>query len=299
MRRPSCRPCRGAEMSAYPVSRLSAVATETCCRCYRIRFNPVGGDQGLAVLARWRDPQSMLAVLVERHELAATAALPKAGDAGELVVLFAESGLHGDQALRQRLEDWMAAGAGESRMLLEAPSFGERILWRPGRALIIGKAERCQELLDGLIAFAWYESRLRLLEAESDDAWPSAEDDIALTQLPGRRDLTRKGYLNERIRCSTLWRMRHTRLQSHLEKAPAHLHPAVQRLYNELAVQAEVHDRLATLDDRLEVFQDLYELAADRLSEYSYFRGELLLEWLIVVLLLLEAGLGLGAFWWR
>ena len=48
----------------------------------------------------------------------------------------------------------------------------------------------------------------------------------------------------------------------------------MRRLYNELAMQAEVHDRLATLDDRIEVLQDLYELAADRLlGEYRYFRA--------------------------
>ena len=57
----------------------------------------------------------------------------------------------------------MAAGEDERQPTLEAPSFGERVLWRPGRALVIGNPERCRELLEGLAVFAWHEGHLRRL----------------------------------------------------------------------------------------------------------------------------------------
>ncbi|HBP2317731.1 TPA: hypothetical protein L5X20_004784, partial [Pseudomonas aeruginosa] len=188
-------------------------------------------------------------------------------------------------------------GEDERQPTLEAPSFGERVLWRPGRALVIGNPERCRELLEGLAVFAWHEGHLRRLEGETAAAWEPAQADVELTQLPRRAALRRQEHVNRQVRRTTLWRMAYARLESHLEKPPLQLNGAVRRLYNELAMQAEVHDRLATLDDRIEVLQDLYELAADRLGEYRYFRGELRVEWLIVAILLLEAGLSLWELW--
>ncbi|MBF2951014.1 hypothetical protein HKT30_26545, partial [Pseudomonas aeruginosa] len=163
--------------------------------------------------------------------------------------------------------------------------------------LVIGNPERCRELLEGLAVFAWHEGHLRRLEDDTAAAWEPAQADVELTQLPRRAALRRQEHVNRQVRRTTLWRMAYVRLESHLEKPPLQLNGAVRRLYNELAMQAEVHDRLATLDDRIEVLQDLYELAADRLGEYRYFRGELRVEWLIVAILLLEAGLSLWELW--
>ncbi|HCF0326987.1 TPA: hypothetical protein NH777_005654, partial [Pseudomonas aeruginosa] len=244
-----------------------------------------------------RDPQPALALLAQRSELGEDAKLPDTAGDNELLVIFASAGLQTGHAWRQRLEAWMAAGEDERQPPLEAPSFGERVLWRPGRALIIGNPERCQELLEGLAVFAWHEGHLRRLEDDTAAAWEPAQADVELTQLPRRAALRRQEHVNRQVRRTTLWRMAYARLESHLEKPPLQLNSAVRRLYNELAMQAEVHDRLATLDDRIEVLQDLYELAADRLGEYRYFRGELRVEWLIVAILLLEAGLSLWELW--
>ncbi|KSF68788.1 hypothetical protein ABZR71_27835 [Pseudomonas paraeruginosa] len=283
-------------MPAAPLASVPLAPPAAPCLLHRVRFSPGTDSGGLPLLARLYDPQPALALLAQRSELAENDELPATAGDDELLVVFASAGLQTGHAWRQRLEAWMAAAEGDRQPTLEAPSFGERVLWRPGRALIIGNPERCRELLDGLVAFAWYESRLRRLEDETAAAWEPAQADIKLTQLPRAGHLSRQAHVNEQVRRTTLWRMGYTRLESHLEKAPAHLDGAVRRLYNELALQAEVHDRLATLDDRIEVLQDLYELATDRLGEYRYFRGELRVEWLIVALLLLEAALSLWEF---
>src|SRR5260221_7082389 len=83
-------------------------------------------------------------------------------------------------------------------------------------------------------------------------------------------------------------RMRFARLEPCLEKASIALAGPARRLATELAVQAEVIDRLGSLDDRLEVCEDLYELANDRLSEFTYFHREFRLELWIIVLLVAE-----------
>ena len=66
----------------------------------------------------------------------------------------------------------------------------------------------------------------------------------------------------------------------------------------------EVQDRLKALDDRLEVFEDVYELANDRLLEYGNFLTEARLEiWIIVILVaevvLMLAEIGWGLYTWH
>ncbi|WP_057383337.1 hypothetical protein [Pseudomonas aeruginosa] len=284
-------------MSAAPLASVPLAVNGAPCLLHRVRFRSAADSGALPLLATLRDPQPALALLAQRSELGEDAKLPDTAGDNELLVIFASAGLQTGHAWRQRLEAWMAAGEDERQPPLEAPSFGERVLWRPGRALIIGNPERCQELLEGLAVFAWHEGHLRRLEDDTAAAWEPAQADVELTQLPRRAALRRQEHVNRQVRRTTLWRMAYARLESHLEKPPLQLNSAVRRLYNELAMQAEVHDRLATLDDRIEVLQDLYELAADRLGEYRYFRGELRVEWLIVAILLLEAGLSLWELW--
>jgi uncharacterized Rmd1/YagE family protein len=68
-------------------------------------------------------------------------------------------------------------------------------------------------------------------------------------------------------------------------------------LARELAAQAEVVERFHWVDDKLEVYDDLYELANDRLSEFAYFMREYRLEAWIIVLLLVECVLMSVELW--
>lgn len=267
------------------------------CRLYRVSFR--NRDDGLPVLLRLEDPQPALALLAQDEALTEDQPLPDDARAGELMVIFASGGLQTGHAWRQRLESWMAPDPSVQSPILDIPSFSDRVLWRPGRGLIIGSPERSRELLEGLAAFDWYESRLRDLENAVAQAWKPAQRDIELTHQLQPAALSRQTEVNRQVLHTTHWRMTYTRLESHLEKPPQQLPGAVRRLYNELSVQAEAHDRLAALDDRIEVLQDLYELATDRLSEYRYYRGELRVEWLIVAILLIDTGLSLWEFWHR
>jgi uncharacterized Rmd1/YagE family protein len=103
--------------------------------------------------------------------------------------------------------------------------------------------------------------------------------------------------VNQTTRETALRRIRLARLSPHLEKPTLSLSGPARRLVSELANQADVPDRLKYVDDRLEVFENLYELANDRLSEYSHFVREYRLELWIVALLVVEALLILVELW--
>jgi hypothetical protein len=245
---------------------------------------------GSAPLCSFADPYPRFAI-AESLSVEELLALPVAAEPEEdqLRLVLLPAGLASPLELQQRAEEWMHRGrlsAGQPTADLMLRS--ERILWRPGQALMIGPPDRLQEVLPGLVEFAFYEGELRKLERETEAEWEIAEVDVYLTHSVDAEALERRGHVDEMTLHVTRRRMRFARLEPCLEKASISLCGPARRLATELAMQAEVIDRLGWLDDRLEVCEDLYELANDRLSEFTYFNREFRLELWIIVLLVAE-----------
>jgi hypothetical protein len=245
---------------------------------------------GAAPLSSFVHPYPRIAV-AESLSLGELLALPVAAEPedDQLRLVLLPAGLASPLELQKLAEEWMHRGglsAGQPTADLMLRS--ERILWRPGQALMIGPPERLQEVLPGLIEFAFYEGELRKLERETEADWEAAEVDVYLTHSVNVETLERRAHVDEMTLHVTRRRMRFARLEPCLEKASISLPGPARRLATELAMQAEVIDRLGWLDDRLEVCEDLYELANDRLSEFTYFNREFRLEFWIIVLLVAE-----------
>jgi hypothetical protein len=260
---------------------------------------------GATPLAAFRDPYARWAI-GEPVELesALRSSLPSPAPQSEFTFVFLPSGSTTPIELQRRAEAWVS----EPPLARESPAIhlpvidlvmqSDRILWRPGSAVVIGSSRRMSEVLAGLVEFSYYEAELRRLEQELEVDWPAAEADVSLTHGVDRQALARRGHVNEMTRRMALRRIRFARLAPRLEKAPLTLSGPMRRLFSELAQQADVVDRLRSLDDRLEVFEDLYELANDRLGELSYFQKEHRLEAWILAMLLVEVFLMLFEIWW-
>jgi hypothetical protein len=257
-------------------------------KALRIRFvKQFAGGTPLATFAH-PYPRFAVAESLEVEELLALS-IGTEPEEDQLRLVLLPAGLASPLELQKRAEQWMHRGglsAGQPTVDLMLRS--ERILWRPGQAMMIGPPERLQEVLPGLIEFAFHEGELRKLEREIDADSETAEGDVDLTHSVGRDKLWRRTHVDEMTVRMTRRRMRFARLEPRLEKASISLPGPARRLAGELAMQAEVIDRLGWLDDRIEFCEDLYELANDRLSEFSYFNREYRLEFWIIVLLLSE-----------
>ena len=257
----------------------------------RIRFLPAA-PPGAKVLARFRDPYDRVAVA----ETIPLDRLPPAADTAEpfddFHFLFLPSGSTNTPYEQQkRGEDWMQAPPGDPFAVqpIDLTLRNDRILWRPGRALVLGAPDRMDEILIALVHFAFYEGEMRRLEQEIREDWPLVERDLPLTHQVGAADLKRWPDANRMVRVTALRRVRLTRLDLYLSKVPAQLTGNVRKVYAELLLwYAELPDRYIALDDQIEIFEDLYESANDRLSEYAYFRKEFIIEAWIVVILALE-----------
>ncbi len=189
--------------------------------------------------------------------------------------------------LQRTVEAWIAQpSAGKHASApIELVFRGDRICWRPDRAMVIVAGTRREEVVAGLVGFARNELELRRLESETSEKLSAAAGDVDLTHAVVRASLSRQA----RVNAITVWaaqaRIRFTLLEPTVASGAAALPPPSLRLARELAVQSEVVERLRVLDDQLEVVADLYELANDRLTEYSYFLREYRLErWILLAL---------------
>lgn len=269
----------------------------------RIRFVPASTNAaaGERVVARFTDPHHAVAIAAPfAHEaLPAPVADRRAESLDEFLVIHVPGGSPGFPLVKPA-EAFIAKPADpDAEPTIELVLRSDRVLWRPGRAVVIGAADRFEETLAGLVDWAFHEGQLRALERECDADWGTYEADIALTHEVGGGDLKRRAHVNAMTATVTRRRMRYARLERRIEKANIGLPGPARRMIAEFAVQAEVLDRMKSVDDRLEVYEDLYELANDRLSEYSYFVREYRLELTIMITLVCEVILMAVELWYE
>lgn len=164
----------------------------------------------------------------------------------------------------------------------------DRIEWRPGRAVVHLAAGVRDEILLGLIEFAFYEGELRRLEAEMETRETGAADDIPRSQTIRRHDKAHWPRFTAAIEAFARMRLTFARLAPRFEHlAGANVIPFA-KLSARLLRHARVERRSASLDARLEACEELYEGANDRVADYlGWFNGHVL-EVIIVALLLLE-----------
>jgi len=83
-------------------------------------------------------------------------------------------------------------------------------------------------------------------------------------------------------------RMRLTRIAPHLAQAQARLSPLANQLKDRLREKTCVEDRIEGVAAQLDVFERVYEMSSQRISDYKSSRQSHTLEWVIIVLLAAE-----------
>lgn len=205
-------------------------------------------------------------------------------------LVFLPSGASTPYTLQQEAEAWALAGP-PGVLRLDLLFRGDRVIWTPQRVLVIGAPERLPDVTAAVARFTRLQRELRAIEQAAHSNLLAAELDVALTHAVTAADLAqqpRVGTLTQAVHQS---RIRITRLEASLAQPGERLSGASRRLVSELALQAEFAERLRTLDDQIEVAQDIYDTVNDRLTEFSHFLREYRIEILIVVVLALEVGL--------
>ncbi|HOM11867.1 MAG TPA: hypothetical protein PLB41_00940 [Rubrivivax sp.] len=222
------------------------------------------------------------------HEVALTQMLD--GSAAGPGMVFLPSGVATPYALQQQADAWTLAGP-RGALRLDLLVRGDRIIWTPQRVVVLGAAERLPDVAAAVARFSWIEGELRAIEQIAHVNLQAAEQDVVLTHAVKTADLgqqRRVGLLTQSAHSS---RIRLTRLGALLALPGDTLSGASQRLLSEMTLQAGFAERLRTLDDQIEVAQEIYDTVNDRLTDFSHFLREFRIEILIVVVLAVELAL--------
>jgi hypothetical protein len=187
-------------------------------------------------------------------------------------------------------QEWLANSAshGEGRSA-EAAIHGGRLRWRGHRALFTGPKERLNDALAGFAYFAFYEKEIERLERDVNANWETAQRDLELTHKLEPSALRRWQDVEKMTEWVLLSRIAFARLRPCLERPSGQLPAYARDVVSELGDRERIAERLETLDDDIEVFEGIYELANDRISEFSYFLREYRAEVWIIGLLVAEA----------
>jgi len=267
-----------------PSAIVPAVAT-----AWRVTVAPGSGTANC--LAEFPEPLGcvMTAEAVPPLQVLAETSLTPSGsgqpDGKSLVFVFVPAGSEFGV-----YEEWFKRGipADGSIPVLDV-ALPDRILWRPGRAVMFGSAERRDEILKALAVFSYLESEVRDLESGVQRHWGFARQDAALTHRVGGKSLNEWPRVCEITEWAALSRLKFSAVDATLYMPPSVIGPKGRRMLLELARLTRMPDRLEFVDDQIQVFEELYRQANDRLSDYRYYRRELQLEAAIIILLVMQA----------
>lgn len=164
----------------------------------------------------------------------------------------------------------------------------DRMLWRPEVSLVVCNPERIRDILVGIAYFTFFVKEVARLEKELSSSWSQVRKDMRFIHQVDDSSFAEQSRVNDRSRWSYELRSDYSRIEPFVDSVPTYVPAASRRIIQELSTHTEILNRLKVLDHQLEVFEDTYELANDRILEYSYYRGEFKLEVIIIIVLVIE-----------
>lgn len=212
--------------------------------------------------------------------------LPAHAD-GSLTFVHLLPGIETPFDVQKEFEAWVAE-CDSAEPYLDVVSRNVRLVWRDRRCLAFAPAQSVDDCLAAAAAFSHTYSTLSSEEARLEEAWPAMMADVALTHDVPRAALREQSRVNNMTRRFQSARILVTRIDMALQRREPTLLPAAKRLFSELALQSDLASRVRLLDDGIEVGEDLYERANDRLIEYRNFLTELWVEIAILCAILAE-----------
>jgi hypothetical protein len=239
---------------------------------------------GQQVLREFVHPKPSLAVCDVSTSMVISESPVSNGNGEFLFALFpANSGTLPDRQREARR--WLSSAHDGHDGVLEVAAREDRILWKAGRAAFLGPPERADEVFSQLLEFAFLDGQIHRLEAVVAAAWTEARGDIPLTHQVAENGVALWPHVNDMTCRVTKSRMDCCDLRKQLSAPAPENSMAARQLLADLCDKARLSDRLAAVETRIEAMMNLYQVANDRLSAYSYFRREWWLEvWIILVI---------------
>lgn len=188
---------------------------------------------------------------------------------------------------RDRIDAWFLKPAqGTDQLPVTMKSRWGTVRWSAGRAVIECTADHFESLLLALTDFALLESELRRLDVQLRNIESQAGADVALSCRVQSRHRAQWDRLVQTTEQLLHMRLAFSNLESQVSIRSPLRDLATRRATSSLLRKTQMSVRMETFGNRLEVCEDLYHSALDRIAE---FRGYHMGEWLEIIIILLLA----------
>ena len=265
-------------------------SVEIEARAWRLRFldapPDLNTDLGAADVIEVNEPRKVYAVA----ETVDPAAPPSRFDdvGGRSLALLWMPPLAFDGADSAWLEGIPLEGLKDGGRVVRAGLRTSRVVWTNARAVIYAPPDQFADARDALVRFTVLERDVCEIEAAMPDIWAEIRRTVKLSHTVTRGDVRRNsatvGAMTERV---TELNRRALLDDTALEQMAPALSPASKRLFAELALQANLFDRLEALGEPLDFAFDYHEVVNNRLTEASqFFRSYRVDSWILAVLAL-------------
>jgi len=165
---------------------------------------------------------------------------------------------------------------------------GAMIYWSPQRVAVIAPTDRLNAVRGAVVEFCYFEHQLRTMEEDIAARWPQLEIDTPLAFEFLEKAVSQKRELMRRFQDVIRMRAQLARLAPHIECPPVYPPTLVSQVGERLREKARLSERLQFVREQVEVFEKVYEMCGQRVSDFMSSRTSHTLEWVIIILLAAE-----------
>jgi len=242
------------------------------------------------VLFRFPASIPVCAVRVESGPIVDSDAQKSLGPMLLTIPVDADRTLNGTQAnLLETMQTWVDQGQPPGVQTSHIMTFqGVQICWSISRIAILATSQRLPAIRNSLIEASYYETELCKVEAALGQSWPQLEADMPLAFEFNQQSIPKRKQLRDRFQ-QILQQQAHMARVGPYVHAP-HMYPPTlaSQISERLRERTRMMHRHEFLDEQLEVFHTVYESCAQRSSDFMLARSGHTLEWIIIVILLVQ-----------
>jgi hypothetical protein len=257
--------------------------------CWRISFAPAGskGMPDSLSFITIREPRHVFAIF-EQENPDSVLSDSNARGKDDLLIIWLPRTAARSMELEMRAEEWVRGGARAEQPLIRASIRTVLVLWSENRAVIHADINDLQSSLDAVLRFTLVARETLALEQQSAAVWPEIESHLDLTHDISHRQLHLQSKVNSLTEQATRMNVICHRLNLAMQQFDRTLPTISKLLFSELALQANLEDRIETIEHPIEFFMDHCELSNDRLIDSRFNRRLLFMECGILLVLCAE-----------
>ncbi|MEZ5943134.1 MAG: hypothetical protein R3C18_17205 [Planctomycetaceae bacterium] len=186
----------------------------------------------------------------------------------------------------QAMQDWVEEHATQPTLVMTFQ--GVHIFWTTRRVAFLAPPNRSNSIRQALLEASYFELEQRRIEHLAYATWPNAEQDLPSAFEFNEATLEDKKRIQERFEALLRIRARLSRISLYVY-AP-HVYPPTlaSQIGERMRERTQLAHRHEVLWEQLEVYNEIYEMCAQRASDYTLTRSANSLEWVIIILLLIQ-----------